>query len=110
MNSTNHVGAAGEMLVCAYFLSQGLEVFRNVASSGPVDLMLLNLETNQSIMVDVKSFRSPYIKADGSYSLGRKCSLREDGVWQVLYVHGEAVPRLPEGFWEALGMETVECL
>jgi len=106
MNSKNHTGAAGEMLVCAYFLSHGLEVFRNVASSGPVDLMLLNLETNKSILVDVKSFRSPYVKSDGSYCLGSKCCLRDDGVWQITYVHGEASPRLPEGFWEALGMET----
>lgn len=108
MNSTNHTGAAGEMLVCAYFLSQGLEVFRNVASSGPVDLILLNLKTNKSISVDVKSVRAPYVKADGSYSINHLCCLRDDGVWQVSYVHGEAVPRLPEGFWEALGMETAE--
>jgi hypothetical protein len=108
MNSKNHTGAAGEMLVCAFFLSQGLEVFRNVASSGPVDLMLLNLETNQSISVDVKSVRTPYVKADGSYSIKHLSCLRDDGVWQVAYVHGEAAPRLPEGFWEALGMETAE--
>jgi hypothetical protein len=108
MNSTNHTGAAGEMLVCAFFLSHGLEVFRNVASSGPIDLIIVNTETNQSVFVDVKSFRSPYVKADGSYCLGAKCCLREDNVWQVVYVHGEAAPRLPEGFWRALGMETAE--
>jgi hypothetical protein len=108
MNSKNHTGAAGEMLVCAFFLSHGLEVFRNVASSGPIDLVLVNLETNKSVPVDVKSFRSPYVKADGTYSLGQKCCFRDDGVWQVVYVHGEQAPRLPEGFWEALGMETAE--
>ena len=108
MNSTAHTGAAGEMLVCAYFLSQGLEVFRNVAASGPVDLVLVNKESNISVLVDVKSIRSPYVKVDGTYSIGQKCGLREDGVWQVLYVHGEATPRLPEGFWDVLGMETAE--
>jgi hypothetical protein len=108
MNSTAHTGAAGEMLVCAYFLSQGLEVFRNVAASGPIDLVLVNKESSISILVDVKSFRSPYVKSDGSYSFGSKCCLRDDGVWQVLYVHGEDVPRLPEGFWNVLGMETAE--
>ena len=108
MNSTSHTGAAGEMLVSAFFLSQGLEVFRNVAYTGPVDLVVLNLKTNKSIPVDVKSVRSPYVKADGTYSIGHLPCLRDDGVWQVAYVHGEAAPRLPEGFWEALGMETVE--
>lgn len=108
MNSTNHTGAAGEMLVCAFFLSQGLEVFRNVASSGPIDLIVFNKEAGQSILIDVKSVRSPYVRQNGSYSLGQKCCLRDDNVWQVVYVHGEASPRLPEGFWEALGMETAE--
>lgn len=108
MNSTNHTGAAGEMLVCAFFLSQGLEVFRNVASTGPVDLIILNKENNKSILVDVKCVRSPYVRSDGSYSIGHICNLRDDGVWQVAYVHGEASPRLPEGFWGVLGMETAE--
>jgi len=108
MNSTNHTGAAGEMLVCAFFLSHGLEVFRNVASSGPIDLIVFNRETGKSILVDVKSLRSPYVRADGSYSINHICLLRDDNVWQVAYVHGEASPRLPEGFWEALGMETAE--
>jgi len=108
MNSKNHTGAAGEMLVSAFFLSQGLEVFRNVASSGPIDLIVVNKEINQTVFVDVKSFRSPYTRVDGTFTLGSKCCLRDDGVWQVAYVHGEATPRFPEGFWEALGMETAE--
>ena len=55
--------------------------------------------------VDIKSVRSPYVKTDGTYSIGRKIILRDDGVWQLLYVHGEDSLRLPVGFWEALGME-----
>lgn len=108
MNSTNHTGAAGEMLVCAFFLSQGLEVFRNVSSSGPVDLIVYNKGTNKTVLIDVKTLRNPYVKTDGSLSVGLKCCLREDNVWQVAYVLSEAAPRLPEGFWEALGMETAE--
>jgi Holliday junction resolvase-like predicted endonuclease len=108
MNSTNHTGAAGEMLVCAFFLSHSLEVFRNVASSGPIDLVVINMQTNKSALVDVKSVRSPYTRADGSICLPKKSELRSDGVWQIAYVHGETAPRLPEGFWEALGMETAE--
>lgn len=105
MNSTAHIGAAGELFACQYFLSHGLEVFRNVAASGPVDLFVYNKETSKSAAVDIKSVRSPYVKTDGTYSIGRKIILRDDGVWQLLYVHGEDSLRLPDGFWEALGME-----
>lgn len=108
MNSKNHTGAAAEMLVSAFFLGQGLEVFRNVASSGPIDLVVVNKQTNKTVFVDVKSFRSFYTRVDGTFTLGSKCCLRDDNVWQVVYVHGEAAPRFPEGFWEVLGMETAE--
>jgi len=103
MNSTHHTGAAGELLVCAYFLSHGLEVFRNVSPSGPTDIVLQN--GTKFLAVDVKSLRSPYTRTDGTINLGNKCCLRDDGVWVVTYIHGEAAPRLPEGFWAALDME-----
>ena len=105
MISTSHTGAAGELFACQYFLSLGLEVFRNVAHTGPVDLMLYNKENNKSVAVDIKSVHSPYIRADGTFSLGLKVIHRDDGVWQLGYVHGETSLRLPDGFWEALGME-----
>lgn len=108
MNSTSHIGAVGELFACNYFLSHGLEVCRNVAASGPVDIIIFNKHNGKSLAVDIKSIRSPYVKVDGSFSLGQKINLRDDGVWQVVYVHGEASLRLPEGFWETLGMETAE--
>ncbi len=97
MNSKSHTGAAGELFASAKFLEMGFEVFRNIAASGPIDLMLWN-ETTGAVRVDVKSVRNPYVKTDGSLSFGQKCQLREDGVWQVIYVHGESCLRLPEGF------------
>ena len=108
MNSTAHVGAAGELFACSYFLANGLEVCRNVAASGPVDIMVFNKENGKSAAIDIKSVRSPYIKTDGTYSIGQKVLLREDSVWQIVYVHGEVSLRIPEGFWGALGMETAE--
>ena len=104
MKSTSHTGAAGELFVSQFFLSQGLEVFRNLAASGPADLFVWNTENGKSIPVDVKSFRSPYVKADGSYSLGIQPKILDTGVVIVTYVHGEPTVRLPEGFWELLGM------
>ena len=105
MISTAHTGAAGELFACQYFLSHGVEVFRNVAPAGPVDLMVYNKANCQSAPVDIKSVRSPYIRADGSYSLGISPKLRDDGVWQLTYVHGEDSLRIPEGFWESLGLD-----
>ena len=105
MISTAHTGAAGELFACQYFLSHGVEVFRNVAPAGPVDLMVYNKINAQSAPVDIKSIRSPYIRADGSYSLGISPKLRDDGVWQLTYVHGEDSLRIPEGFWESLGLD-----
>ena len=107
MNSTAHVGAVGELFVCNYFLECGLEVFRNVAACGPADIVVFNKENGKLIAIDVKSLRAPHVKVDGSYSIGRLIDLRNDGVWQILYVHGEVSPRLPDGFWEALGIQTL---
>ena len=105
MISTAHTGAAGELFACQYFLSHGVEVFRNVAPAGPVDLMVYNKTNGKSAPVDIKSVRSPYVRADGSYSLGISPKLRDDGVWQLTYVHGEDSLRIPEGFWESLGLD-----
>ena len=105
MISTAHTGAAGELFACQYFLSHGVEVFRNVAPAGPVDLVVYNKTNGKSAPVDIKSVRSPYVRADGSYSLGISPKLRDDGVWQITYVHGEDSLRIPEGFWESLGLD-----
>ena len=105
MKSTAHTGAAGELFACQYFLSHDVEVFRNVAPAGPVDLMVYNKTNGKSAAIDIKSVRSPYVRADGTYSLGISSKLREDGVWQITYVHGETSLRIPEGFWESLGLD-----
>ena len=108
MKSCSAFGAYGELFVCNYFINLGLEVFRNVSPAGPVDFVVLSTETGKSVLVDVKASRSPRIGTNGTtvYPTGPK--LREDGVWQILYIHGDAVVCLPDGFWEALGMETAE--
>lgn len=105
MNSTAHVGAVGELFACSFFISFGLEVCRNIAASGPVDIVVYNKENGRMIAIDIKSLRSPYVKLDGSYSIGQKVEWK-DNIAQCVYVHGETSLRLPEGFWEALGMES----
>jgi len=101
MNSKNHLGAYGELYVSNYFLSMGLEVFRNLASSGPVDLVVWNKETDKLVKIDVKCVRDPYTRKDGTLSLSKKPQWA-DSIAIAVYVHGEASVRLPEGFWEAL--------
>lgn len=107
MNSKNHIGAAGELLVCAFFLEQGLEVFRNVASSGPVDLVVWNPENNKSVCVDVKSHSTVMYRADGALSPSY-CPKWVDHIAIVKFFHADKSVSLPEGFWEVLGMETAE--
>lgn len=108
MNSTSHVGAVGELFIANYFLSYGLEVCRNVAASGPVDLIVFNRETGKMVAIDVKSLRSCYTKVDGTLSLPKNPGWDEKNIATVVYVHGEASARLPEAFWQVLGMETAE--
>lgn len=108
MKSPSSFGAYGELFVCNYFINLGLEVFRNITPSGPVDIVIYNAETQKLLLLDVKSTRTVYIRADGAESFPNGPKLRSDGVWQILYVHGDASIRLPDGFWQALGMETAE--
>lgn len=108
MKSCSSFGAYGELFACNYFIGLGLEVFRNVSPAGPVDIVVLNTETNKSVLVDVKATRSVYIRTDGTLKFPNGPKLRDDGVWQILYVHGDNAVRLPDGFWEALGMEVAE--
>lgn len=105
MNSTSHTGAVGEMSVSVFFLQHGLEVFNNVATRGPVDLIVYNKDNGKMVPIDVKSHTSVTYRKDGGISPTYIPFWREDGVAIVKYIHGETSPRLPEGFWEALGME-----
>lgn len=107
MNSSAHTGAAGELFACSYFLAQGLEVARNVAPSGPVDLIVYNKENGRMVAVDVKSHSFVAYRVDGS--LGPQYSPRwVDNIAVVKYLHGEPSVSVPEGFWEALGIEMTE--
>jgi hypothetical protein len=45
-------------------LEQGFEVFRNVASSGPVDFVTLDINTGEITLYDSKTV-NPYFNKDG---------------------------------------------
>ncbi len=85
MNSTNHVGAMGELYVSNYFLEQGYEVFRNVAASGPGDLVVWKLGETP-LVIDVKTQRNPHLRKDGTYCYATGGPmLKDNGVYQVVY-------------------------
>lgn len=56
-------GAAHELLACAWLLSKGYEVFRNVSVTGPVDLVAI--KGDEKLLIDVKTAQR-YVRLDGS--------------------------------------------
>ena len=100
MNSKGHVGACGELFVTQYFLEKGFEVLRNVAPTGPIDLVIYR--DGKLTPIDVKTTTTAYTRVDGSIMLNVKVCHREDGVWQVGFNHQTKEVHIPEGFWEAV--------
>ena len=64
MANTNRIGDITELDICHHFLEQGFEVFRNVASSGPVDFVILDTNTGEITLYDSKTV-NPYFNKDG---------------------------------------------
>tara|TARA_R100000808_G_C2018159_1_gene67625 strand:+ start:114 stop:446 length:333 start_codon:yes stop_codon:yes gene_type:complete len=56
------VGDLLELKAVCWLLEQGYEVFRNDCSTGPIDIIALNLETNEILKIDVKTVQ---IRSDG---------------------------------------------
>ena len=53
--SRSHIGAVSELDICSHYLKKGYQVFRNVAATGPADIIIWNPETNEVHMIDVKT-------------------------------------------------------
>ena len=100
MNSKNHTGAYSELSAASYFLARGYEVFRNVAASGPVDIVIMR--DGKYTPIDIKSTNSAYVRADGTKCYNIKMELRLDGVWQIGFDVSTGEFLFPEGFWEAV--------
>ena len=64
MTPIKHRGAQAELTACAWLLSQGYEVFRNVSQHGVVDLVAIHPENGETILVDVRTINS-YINTIG---------------------------------------------
>lgn len=107
MKTCTHKGAAGETFCASWFLQKGFEVFLNIPAAGPADLVVWNTETGRLVPVDVKTRATLTYRADGLPYSNRNTDprIREDGVAQITWIPGEPSPRLPEGFWEILGID-----
>jgi Holliday junction resolvase-like predicted endonuclease len=53
MNDTNKKGDHAELLASAWLLEQGYEVFRNVSSTGPIDIVAI--KPGEILQIDVKT-------------------------------------------------------
>jgi len=51
--TNKHKGASSELIACSWLMDQGYEVFRNVCSHGPADLVAWR--DGEILLIDVKS-------------------------------------------------------
>ena len=54
-NEKRVIGDVSEHRAIIKFLEQGYEVFKNVSSSGPIDMVLVHHETGEVRLIDVKT-------------------------------------------------------
>ena len=54
-HSPSRVGDISEMDICLRFMKDGWEVFRNVGSSGPIDLVVVDFTTGNVMLLDSKT-------------------------------------------------------
>ena len=55
MSNRNSKGDISELKVATHYLENGYEVFRNVCSTGLIDLVVVCPKTNQVFLYDVKT-------------------------------------------------------
>ena len=90
MRTRNDLGAHGELLASAWLLGQGIDVFRNVSPSGPVDLVARDRDTGETISVDVKAITF----SDADMARGRRylnITHREPGIHYIVVVNGTVI-------------------
>ncbi len=66
--SAKRRGDITEMQLCHHFLDEGYEVFKNISSTGPVDFIVLNINTHEITLFDSKT-PSIHTRQDGSVKM-----------------------------------------
>ncbi len=59
-------GDLAEHYAITWLWDEGYEVFKNAGCSGPIDLIAYNLETKETLLIDVKTFQEQ--PATGNYT------------------------------------------
>lgn len=60
MKHTSRIGDHAELVAAAWLLRNGYEVFRNVGCTGPADLVVLDVDTGEMFLVDVKQRKAVF--------------------------------------------------
>jgi len=64
---SNRKGDLAEYYAVTWLWDEGYEVFRNAGCTGPIDLIGVNLETGETLLIDVKTFQEQKV-GEGNYS------------------------------------------
>ena len=64
---SNRKGDLAEYYAVTWLWDEGYEVFKNAGGTGPIDLIACNLETGETLLIDVKTFTEQKV-GDGNYS------------------------------------------
>ena len=85
------LGEAAELLVAADLMRRGIQVFQNIARTGPADLVAWVPGRHGVAFIDVKGITTAYRKADGTLSIPYESDLRDSDrqTWIVRVVGTE---------------------
>lgn len=87
--TTAQIGAVSELEMCAYYIREGYEVFRNVSASGPADIIVWKPETGEFHIIDIKSYVNS--TAPGNYITNEERK-RDFKVKVVPYNYNDRMP------------------
>jgi|TARA_R110002124_G_scaffold160220_1_gene327408 Holliday junction resolvase-like predicted endonuclease len=76
-------GDMSEIKALSFLLDSGFDVFRNESSTGPVDIITLDITRKKVILVDVKT--QPPAKTTGIYRIPNKTKIQQNLDVQFLF-------------------------
>ena len=74
-----------EIKAITWLLANGFEVFRNESSTGPVDIVALDIEMDEVILIDVKTCAISVNTGNVTFSTNNKTELQKDLAVQFLF-------------------------
>ena len=90
--TSSKIGAISELEMCAYYVRQGYEVFRNVTPDGPADIIIWNPKNGELHIIDIKSYVST---ADPNAYAIREEAKKECDTKVIPYDYNSRMPLRP---------------